>query len=159
MKSWRGVGAALPILLAAAAASAQPQPLARALDGKTCQGTFNSGHEREASEGALQLQFAMSGGNLTAQYRRLVSKQAYDRAAFALTRAGRKGPPVDTSGDEALGEVHDVNVVGDTISFVDPVGGRVQLTYKHGDLSGESDPRGGSDPRMTRPAFVNLSCR
>jgi hypothetical protein len=159
MKPWRGVGAALPVLLAGLAASAQPQPLDRALDGKTCQGTFNSGHERLASEGALQLRFVMSGGRLTAQFQRLVSPDAYARAAFALTRTGRKNPPLDTSGYESLGEVHDISVAGDRITFVDPIGARVELTYKRGDLSGESDPRGGSDPRMTRLQFVNLYCR
>jgi hypothetical protein len=161
MNAWRGVGAALPVLLVAMAASAQPQPqpLERVLDGKTCQGAFNTGAEREGSEGALQLRFAMSGGRLTAQFQRLVTSQAYARAAFALTRTGRKGPPVDTSGYEALGEVHDLTVSGDKITFVDPIGARVELTYKDGDLSGESDPRGGSDPRMTRIAFVNMRCR
>jgi hypothetical protein len=159
MNRWRGVGAALPVLLVAAAASAQPQPLERALDGKACQGTFNSGFNREGSEGALQLRFAMSGGRLTAQFQRLVTSNAYNRAAYSLTRTGRKGQPIDTSGYEALGEVHDLSVAGDKLTFVDPVGARVELTYKDGDLSGESDPRGGSDPRMTRIAFVNLRCR
>ena len=155
------VGTASPVLLLAlvAAAAASAQPLPQALDGKTCQGTFNSGKKALASSGALQLHFAVAGGQLTAQMWRSVGSDAFDRAAYALTWAQRNAPPLDISGYEALGPVRDLSVAGDTIGYVDPLGARVQLQLKRGDLSGTSDPRGGADRRMTRLQFVNLRCR
>ena len=83
MKVRNGIAALLPVVLAASSAAAQP--LADALAGKTCQGTFNSGREREASAGALQLQFAMSGGRLTAQFRQAVGQRlAQDRGIIVI---------------------------------------------------------------------------
>jgi hypothetical protein len=150
------IAAILPGLLLAAAIAepAAAQPLVQQLAGKTCQGTFSSGRHREASEGALQLRFAAVAGRLTAQAWRLVGTAAFDRAAYALTQK----QPVDPSGYEALGEIRGLAVSGDKLRYIDPLGARVTLEYKDGDLSGESDPRGGSDPRMTRLQFVNLHC-
>jgi hypothetical protein len=50
-------------------------------------------------------------------------------------------------------------VAGDKLRYVDPLGARVALGLKDDDLSGQSDPRGGRDPTMTRLQFVNLHCR
>jgi hypothetical protein len=144
--------ALLPALAAAPAAPAQP------LAGKVCQGTFNSGKEREGSEGGLELRFGVGNGRLTAQFARLVGKAAFDAAAYNLT-LGRNRPPIDTAGYEQLGNVQNLTSEADKIRFVDPLGARVELAYRNGDLSGQSDPRGGRDPRMTRLQFVNLRCR
>ena len=52
-----------------------------------------------------------------------------------------------------------MTVTGNTIRYVDPTGGRVQLTYDSGRFLGQSDPRGGTDYRMTRVAVVRMVCR
>ncbi len=146
------VMASMPQAQAAQAAPIAPVPTL--LSGKTCQGTFNTGRRRVASEGALQLRFTLVGGQLTAQVSRLVTKHGYNQADYALMRRRM----IDASGYEPLGDVRDLAVTGDKISYTDPLGARVELTYRDGDLAGVSDPRGGSDPRMTRIAFVRLHC-
>ena len=152
------------LLLLAAVRMVQPAPpapapaqgLAQRLDGKSCAGSFTAGTREEPSEGALRLRFAIAGDRPTAQFSWLVGRDAYDRVAFALTR---RDMPVDVSGFEALGAVRDLTLDGDRVGFVSPVGARAELTWRDGELSGLSDPRGGSDPRMTRRAYVRLRCR
>jgi hypothetical protein len=124
--------------------------------GKTCQGVFNSGRKREGSQGALQLQFAVNGDVLTAYFWRRLGKPAYDRAAYAITQPRPGGGPSEL---DFLGEVGGLTVTGNTIRYVDPTGGKVQLTYDRGGLLGQSDPRGGTDYRMTRVAVVRMVCR
>ena len=126
------------------------------LAGKTCQGVFNSGRRREGSQGALQLRFSVERDLLTAHFWRRVGQSAYEQAAYAITQPGQGSavPQLDY-----WGPVSDLTVFGSTIRYVDPTGGRVQLTYDNGRLLGRSDPRGGTDWRMTRVSNVNLVCR
>jgi len=128
------------------------------LVGKTCQGVFNSGRRREGSQGALQLRFAVNGAVLTAHFWRRLGKSAYDQAAYAITLPGQSGDAARL-GLDYLGEVSGLTVGGSTVRFVDPTGGRVQLTYDSGRLLGRSDPRGGTKWRMTRVSNVNMLCR
>src|SRR6266851_8029875 len=140
------------VLLAglAAAITASADPLLRnvtgfdpaLLAGKTCQGVFNTGRRREGSQGALQIRFAVHGDVLTAHLWRRLGKPAYDRAAYAITQPGQIG---DATGLDYLGEVGGLTVTGSIVRYVDPTGGRVQLTYGQGRLSGRSDPRGGTE--------------
>ena len=124
----------------------------------TCQGVFNSGRRREGSQGALQLQFAVNGDVLTAHFWRRLGKSAYDRAAFAITQPGQGGDAAGF-GLDYLGEVSGPTVSGSTLRYIDPTGGRVQLTYDSGRLLGRSNPRGGTEWRMTRVSNVNMVCR
>jgi YD repeat-containing protein len=128
------------------------------LAGKTCVGAFNSGRRREGSQGALQLRFAVSGDVLTAYFWRRLGKRVYDRAAYATSQPG---PPIDATRLrlDYLGEVSGLTVSGGAVRYVDPTGGRVQLTYDNGRLSGQSDPRGGTEWRMTRVSYVTMVCR
>jgi YD repeat-containing protein len=126
------------------------------LAGKTCQGVFNSGRRREGSQGALQLRFVVQGDVLTAHFWRRLGKSAYDQTAYAITQPGQNG---DAIGLDYLGEVSGLTVTGTTVRYVDPTGGRVQLTYDSGRLLGRSDPRGGTEWRMTRVSNVNMVCR
>ncbi len=154
------------VLLAgpAAAITASADPLLRNLTGfdpgllagKTCQGVFNTGRRREGSQGALQIRFAVAGDFLTAHLWRRLGKPAYDRAAYAITQPGQI---LDATGLDDLGEVRGMTVTGNTIRYVDPTGGRVELTYDSGGLLGWSDPRGGTDWRMTRVANLRMVCR
>ena len=128
------------------------------LVGKTCQGVFNSGRRREGSQGALQLRFAVNGDVLTAHFWRRLGKSAYDQAAYAITLPGQSGDAAGL-GLDYLGEVGGLTVTGSTVQYVDPTGGKVQLTYGSGRLSGRSDPRGGTEWRMTRVANVTMVCR
>ena len=126
------------------------------LAGKTCQGVFNTGKGRHGSQGALQLSFAVDGDVLVAHLWRAFGKSNYDKVAYAITQPGHS---VDATRFEDLGEVRGLTVTGKTVRFVDPTGGKVQLTYGHGRLLGRSDPRGGTDWRMTRVANVTMVCR
>jgi YD repeat-containing protein len=154
------------VLLAgtAAAITASADPVLRnvigfdpaLLAGKTCQGVFNTGKRREGSQGALQVRFAVDGDVLAAHLWRRLGKSAYDRAAYAITQPGQS---VDATRFDDLGEVRGITVTGSTIRYVDPTGAKVQLTYDRGRLVGQSDPRGGTDWRMTRVAIVKLVCR
>jgi YD repeat-containing protein len=149
-----------------AATTASPDPALRNVTGldpsllaaKTCQGVFNSGRRHEGSQGALQLRFAVQGDVLTAHFWRRLGKSAYDRAAYAITLPGQSGDAAGL-GIDYLGEVSGLTVSGSTVRFVDPTGGRVQLTYDSGRLLGRSDPRGGTEWRMTRVSNVNMLCR
>jgi YD repeat-containing protein len=160
----RGLWTSIVVLAGMTTAAAQPalrnvtglDPTL--LAGKTCQGVFNTGRGREGSQGALQLRFLVQGDVLTGHFWRQVSKSAYDQAAYAITQPGqRSGRQV--TGLDYLGEVSGLTVTGNTIRYVDPIGGRVQLTYDQGRLLGQSDPRGGADYRMTRVAVVRMVCR
>lgn len=126
------------------------------LAGKTCEGVFNSGRRREGSQGALQLRFAVNGDVLSAYFWRSLGKPAYDGAAYAITQPGPSGGQTSL---DFLGEVSGLTVTGNTIRYVDPTGGKVQLSYNSGRLFGQSDPRGGTDYRMTRMAVVRMVCR
>jgi hypothetical protein len=126
------------------------------LAGKTCQGVFNSGRRRPGSQGALALRFAVNGDVLTAYFWRRLGQSAYGRAAYSITQPGQSG---DATGLDYLGEVGGLTVTGSTVRYVDPTGGKVQLTYGSGRLSGRSDPRGGTEWRMTRVANVTMVCR
>ena len=126
------------------------------LAGKTCYGVFNSGRRRPGSQGALQLRFVVQGDILSAHFWRRLGKSAYDQTAYAITQPGQSG---DAMGLDYLGEVSGLTVTGGTVRFVDPTGGKVQLTYDQGRLLGRSDPRGGTEWRMTRVANVNMVCR
>ena len=128
------------------------------LAGKTCQGVFNSGRRREGSQGALQLRFAVNGDVLTAHFWRRIGKSAYDREAYAITQPGQSGDATGP-GLDYLGEVSGLTVTGSTVRYVDPTGGKVQLTYDQGRFLGQSDPRGGTEWRMTRVAIVKMVCR
>ncbi len=128
------------------------------LAGKTCQGVFNSGKGREGSQGALQLRFMVNGDVLTAHFWRLVDKAAYDQAAYAITQPGQRGG-IEVTGLDYWGQVSGLTVTGSTVRYDDPTGGKVQLTYDQGRLLGRSDPRGGTDWRMTRVAIVRMVCR
>ena len=121
----------------------------------TCQGTFSSGRRHTWSQGAVALRFAVDGDRLAAQFARLEGHAAFDREAYAMTQRR----PVDAAGYERLGAVRDLTITAGTIRYTDPLGARVTLTYRPGTLSGQSDPRGGTDPRLTRLQFVNLLCR
>ncbi|HTV87882.1 MAG TPA: hypothetical protein VME41_02600 [Stellaceae bacterium] len=125
------------------------------LAGKTCQGVFESGRRHPWSNGAAELAFAIEGDRLTAQYAQSLGQQAHDFAEYAMVQ----DRPVDASGYERFGPVHDLTVAGHEISFVDATGARFKLTYRRHSLSGERDPRGGSDPRMTRISLVRMRCR
>ena len=125
------------------------------LAGKTCQGTLNSGRRHAWSESAVELRFAVEANQLTAQLSRLVGQAAYDRAAYAMTRH----QALDASGYEHLGPVRDLAIAAGTVRYTDPLGARVTLTYRPGTLSGQSDPRGGADRRLTRVQLINLMCR
>jgi hypothetical protein len=155
------LSAAIGILAAGAAADAQQLANvtgfdARLLAGKTCQGAFDTGRKQEASQGALELRFAAAGNRLTGQVSRLVGREAYGRASYAVTQR----QPVDTAGYEQLGPMRDLSVAQGTIRYIDRLGAKVVLDYsKDGTLYGHSDPRGGSDPRMTRVAVVQMFCR
>ena len=87
-----------------------------------------------------------------------MGKSEYVRVAYAITLPGQGG---DAAGLELdyLGEVSGLTVSGNTVRYVDPTGGRVQLTYDGGRLLGRSDPRGGTEWRMTRVSNVNVVCR
>jgi hypothetical protein len=154
----------VPLAGLAAAMTASADPVLRnvtgfnptLLAGKTCQGVFNSGRRREGSQGALQLRFAVNGDVLTAYFWRRLGKPAYEQAAYAITQPGQGGDPTSL---DFLGEVGGLTVTGSTIRYVDPTGGRVQLTYDSRRLLGQSDPRGGTDYRMTRVAVVKMGCR
>jgi len=126
------------------------------LAGKTCQGWFNSGRRRQGSQGAVQLNFTVNGDVLAAHLWRRLGKAAYDQAAYAITQPGQG---VDATGLEDLGEVRGLRVTGNSVRYRDSTGARVRLTYDQGRLSGQSDPRGGSDWRMTRVASVMMVCR
>jgi hypothetical protein len=106
----------------------------------------------------LRLQFAVNGDVLTAHFWRRLGQRAYERAAYAITQPGQSGDAAGF-GLDYLGEVSGLTVTGTTIRYVDPTGGRVQLTYAGGRLSGRSDPRGGTEWRMTRVANVTMVCR
>ena len=125
------------------------------LAGKTCQGYFNTGKQRPASVGALQLKFAVTGDVLSAHLWRLLGQAAYDQAAYALTQSGQR---IDASWYDDLGEVRDLSVTGKEVRYIDSQGARVQLTYNQGWLRGQSDPRGQSIPGMTLMAFVRMAC-
>jgi hypothetical protein len=161
----RGLWASIVVLAGvAAAATAAAAPVLRnvtgfdpaLLAGKTCQGVLNTGRRREGSQGALQIRFAVNGDVLSAYFWRRLGKPAYDRAAYAMTQPGQSGDPTSL---DFLGEVGGLTVTGNAIRFFDPTGGRVQLTYGNGGLLGQSDPRGGTDYRMTRVAVVRMVCR
>jgi YD repeat-containing protein len=126
------------------------------LAGKTCQGWFNTGRRREGSQGALQVSFAVNGDVLTAHLWRRLGKEAYDKAAYAVTQPGQSD---DTTSLDDLGEVRRLRVPGKKVRYVDPTGGKVRLTYDQGRLRGQSDPRGGSEWKMTRVANVMMVCR
>lgn len=126
------------------------------LAGKTCQGTFDTGRQRTASLGSLQLSFAVEGDVLGAKMRRLIGQAAHDQMAWAISQPGS---PVDTNWFDDLGAVHDLSVNGKDVRYVDLQGAKVQLTYNQGRLQGQSDPRGQSIPGMTLVAFVTLVCR
>jgi hypothetical protein len=126
------------------------------LAGKTCQGVFNTGRPRQGSQGALQLRFVIQGDVFTAHFWRRLGKSAYDQMAYAITQPGPSG---DAAGLDYLGEVSGLTITGGTVRFVDPTGGKVQLTYDQGRFLGRSDPRGGTDYRMTRVAVVRMDCR
>ena len=106
----------------------------------------------------MQPQFAVNGDVLTAHFWRRLGKSAYDQAAYAITLPGQSGDAVGL-GLDYLGEVGGLTVSGSTVRYVDPTGGRVQLTYGGGRLLGRSDPRGGAEWRMTRVSNVNMVCR
>ena len=125
------------------------------LVGKTCEGVFNSGRRREGSQGALQLRFVIRGDVLTADFWRRLGKSEYDRYAYAITQPGRGSPVPDL---DYWGPVSNLTVAGATIQYVDPTGGKVQLTYDNGRLRGRSDPRGGTEWHMTRVSNVELVC-
>jgi YD repeat-containing protein len=160
----RALWASAVALVGTTAMTASAQPVLRnvtgfdasLLAGKTCQGVFNSGRRREGSQGALQLRFAINGNVFTAHFWRQLGQAAYARAAYAITQPGQSG---DLTGLDYWGEVSGLTVSGKTIRYVDPTGGRVQLTYDSGRLLGQSDPRGGTDYRMTRVAVVRMVCR
>jgi YD repeat-containing protein len=126
------------------------------LVGKTCQGIFNTGKERTASTGALQLSFTVQGDVLSARLSRLVGQAAYDQASWALSQPGQT---MDTSWYDDLGTVRDLSVAGKQVRYVDPQGAKVELAYNQGRLQGQSDPRGQSIPGMTLVAFVTMVCR
>ena len=128
------------------------------LVGKTCQRVFNSGRRREGSEGTLRLRFAIDGDVLTAHFWRRLGRDAYDRVAYAITLPGQSGDAAGL-GLDYLEEVSGLTVSGSTVRFVDPTGRGVQLTYESGRLLGRSDPRGGTEWRMTRVANVTMVCR
>lgn len=153
---------ALAALSIAALTAAAYAPLANAsggnagvLAGKTCQGVFESGRRHLWSDGAAELVFAIDNDRLVARYAQLLGQDAHDPAEYAMVQ----NRPVDTSRYEHLGPVRDLTVDGNTIRFVDATGARFVLTYRGDALSGERDPRGGSDPRMTRVSFVRMRCR
>lgn len=125
------------------------------LAGRTCQGIFSSGRKHSWSQGAVELRFAVEGDRLTAQFARLIGQAGYDREAYALTQ--RRA--ADASGYDHLGMVRDLTVMAGVVRYTDPAGGRATLTYRAGTLSGQNDPRSGTDPRLTRIQFVNLQCR
>ncbi len=163
----RGLGPSIVAVAGMAVAFAAPSDAAlrnvTGLDpgllvGKTCQGGFNSGRRREGSQGALQLRFAVNGDVLTGFFWRQLGEQAYARAAYAITLPGQGSDAVGL-GIDYLGEVQGLTVSGRTVRFVDPTGGKVQLTYEGGRLLGRSDPRGGTEWRMTRVSNVNMVCR
>jgi hypothetical protein len=155
--------AALSIVaLTAHAAAGGAQPLANVsgfdaalLAGRTCQGEFESGRNHPWSNGGVELVFAIEGNRLTAQYSQLLGAEAHDPAEYAMVQ----DRPIDTSGYEHLGSVREMTVAGDTIRFIDPTGARYVLTYNESALAGQRDPRGGSDPRMTRVTVARLRCR
>jgi len=131
------------------------------LAGKICQGTFDTGRRRPPairpwSEGALQLRFAANGGVLTAHIWRRFGWHARDRAAYAISQPGATA--FNTRRFEDLGEVRDLNVNGPVISYVDPQGARVALSYDRGWLRGQSNPIGGSNPNMTKVANLVMIC-
>ena len=126
------------------------------LAGKTCQGYFNTGKQQLASDGALQLSFAVEGDVLSAHLWRLIGQTAYDQAAYALTQPGQR---IDVKWYDDLGPVRDLSVAGKQVRYVDSQGAKVQLTYNQGWLRGQSDPRGASIPGMTLVAFVTMVCR
>jgi hypothetical protein len=157
------LSAAIVMLSAGAAAYAQPLANvtgfdARLLAGKTCQGAWDTGRKREASEGALELRFAVEGNRLTAQFSRLVGRAAFGPASYAVTR----GQAIDTAAYEHLGPVRDLTVTRGVIRYTDPLGAKAMLSYSEtgngGKLYGHSDPRGGRDARMTRIAVVQMIC-
>lgn len=125
------------------------------LAGSTCQGTFSSGRRHTWSQGAVELRFTVDGDRLAAQFSRLEGHAAFDGVAYAMTQH----QAVDASRYEQLGPVRDLAITAGTIRYTDPLGARVTLTYRPGTLSGQSDPRGGADRRLTRVQFVNLLCR
>ena len=124
--------------------------------GQDLSGVFNSGRRRPGSQGALQLRFAVNGDVFTAHFWRRLGQLAYGRAAYAITQPGQSG---DARGLDYLGEVGGLTVTRSTVRYVDPTGGKVQLTYDNGRLLGRSDPRGGTEWRMTRVANVPMVCR
>jgi YD repeat-containing protein len=81
-----------------------------------------------------------------------------DQAAYAITQPGQRSG-IEVTGLDYLGQVSGLTVTGSTVRYVDPTGGKVQLTYDQGRLLGRSDPRGGTDWRMTRVAIVRMLCR
>jgi YD repeat-containing protein len=128
---------------------------ARLLAGKICQGVWDTGRKQQVSRGALTLRFGVEGSRLTAQTSCFVGQEVHGRAAYAVTRQ----QPLDTSGYEPLGAVRSLSAARGVVRYTDPLGARVQLSYSEGGkLSGHSDPRGGSDPRMTRVAVVQMFC-
>src|SRR5947208_10053892 len=140
----RGLWASIVALagMAAATIASADRPLRNVtgldpavLVGKTCQGVFNSGRRREGSQGALQLQFAVNGDVLTAHFWRRLGKSAYARAAYVITQSGQSGDAT-WPGLDYLGEVGGLTVTGSTLRYVDPTGGKVQLTYGSGRLAG-----------------------
>jgi YD repeat-containing protein len=126
------------------------------LTGKTCRGVFNTGRRRQGSQGALQIRFAVDGDVLAAHLWRRLGKTAYDNAAYAIMQPGQG---VDATRYDDLGEVRALSVTGTVVQYVDSTGAKVRLAYDQGRLVGQSDPRGGSDWRMTRVANVMMVCR
>jgi hypothetical protein len=129
---------------------------AKGVAGKTCQGVFDSGRRHQWSDGAAELVFAVDGDQLTAQYAQQLGAEAHDPAEYAMV----KNQPIDSTVYQHLGPVRDLIARGSKLRFTDPSGVRFALTYKHGGLSGQRDPRGSNaDPRMTRINFVRMRCR
>ncbi len=113
----------------------------------------------------MQLRFAANGEMLTARMWRRFGWHARDRAAYAITQPGATA--FNTRRFEDLGEVRDLNVNGPVISYVDPQGARVALSYEgarvalsydRGWLRGQSNPIGGSNPNMTKVANLVMIC-
>jgi hypothetical protein len=131
------------------------------LAGKTCQGTFDTGRRRPPairpwSEGGITAAFRSQWRDAHRSYVAKVWLACAGQAAYAITQPGATA--FNTRRFEDLGEVRDLNVNGPVISYVDPQGARVALSYDRGWLRGQSNPIGGSNPNMTKVANLVMIC-
>ena len=115
------------------------------LAGKMCQGSFKAagGHVNDNSLGAYRLYFVKKDNTLAATLERKYGLHAHQT-------------PDTKQPFDKLGEVVDLKVDGNRITFANQLKTEFTLTFAEGVLTGELDPTKGG--RFTTKAVLNLRC-